>query len=193
MKRNGRKTKENVGNKKIVLAVFSILFILYLVMAYMLIHSRTIASLEAEKSVIEKLYVVIERNKDSIQEHNSHLKTEFIIRASSVALLVESDEEYERNPEKLQALADTLMVDEIHLFSSSGVIYGGTRPEYYGYSLYSGEQMGFFIPMLSDTSLSLCQDIVPNTAEGKMMMYAMVWRKDLKGMVEIGVSPKRLA
>ena len=30
MKRNGRKTKENVGNKKIVLAVFSILFILYL-------------------------------------------------------------------------------------------------------------------------------------------------------------------
>ena len=193
MKRNGRKTKENVGNKKIVLAVFSILFILYLVMAYMLIHSRTIASLEAEKSVIEKLYVVIERNKDSIQEHNSHLKTEFIIRASSVALLVESDEEYERNPEKLQALADILMVDEIHLFSSSGVIYGGTRPEYYGYSLYSGEQMGFFIPMLSDTSLSLCQDIVPNTAEGKLMMYAMVWRSDHKGMVQIGVSPKRLA
>lgn len=193
MRNKKRKSTNKKSNFSIIALVSSILFILYLVVAYMLFHSRTITSYEAEKSVIEKLYVVVERNKESIQDYNETLKEEFIIRASSVSYIIENSEDYENNPEKLNDLAKILMVDEIHLFSPSGVIVGGTRPEYYGYSLYSGEQMSFFIPLLSDQNLSLCQDIVPNTAEGKMMMYAMVWRKDLKGMVEIGVDPKRLA
>ncbi|MGN1188833.1 MAG: hybrid sensor histidine kinase/response regulator [Candidatus Ornithospirochaeta sp.] len=191
-----RKKKEKVQKRvslSIVLLIFLILFILYLVMAYMLFHSRTLASLEAGKSVIEKLYVVVERNNESIRDYNESLKDEFIIRASSVSYILENDESYENDTDKLKELAKILMVDEIHLFTPSGVIYGGTCPEYYGYSLYSGEQISFFIPMLSDTSLSLCQDISPNTAENKMMMYAMVWRSDQKGMVQVGVDPKRLA
>ena len=192
MKRKKEKTIKRI-NFSIVLLIFLIMFALYLVMAYMLFHSRSLASLEAEKSVIEKLYVVVERNKESIQDYNASLKEEFIIRASSVSYIVENDGGYEENPEKLKELAKILMVDEIHLFTPAGVIYGGTSPEYYGYSLYSGDQMAFFLPMLSDYSLSLCQDIMPNTAEEKMMMYAMVWRSDHKGMVQVGVDPKRLA
>ncbi len=83
-------------------------------------------------------------------------------------------------------------MDEIHLFDTAGAIYAGTVPAYFGYNVDSGEQMRFFKPMLSDRTLSLCQDVTPNTAEGKMMMYAMVWREDGQGLVQIGISPTRL-
>ena len=83
-------------------------------------------------------------------------------------------------------------MDEIHLFDTEGVIRGGTVPAYYGYNVDSGEQMRFFKPMLSDRTLSLCQDVTPNTAEGKQMMYAMVWREDGQGLVQIGLTPTRL-
>ena len=33
---------------------------------------------------------------------------------------------------------------------------------------------------------------MPNTATGKVVMYALVWREDRKGMVQIGQEPNRL-
>ena len=56
MKKNKREKRKSKFNAPIVVLVFTILLILFFVMAYMLFHSRSIASLEAEKSVIEKLY-----------------------------------------------------------------------------------------------------------------------------------------
>lgn len=52
--------------------------------------------------------------------------------------------------------------------------------------------MEFFIPMLEDRSLKLCQDIKPNTAEGKEMQYAAVWLEDGSGIIQIGMEPRRL-
>ncbi len=92
----------------------------------------------------------------------------------------------------MKKIAKLLEVDEVHLFDTKGFIYAGTNPEYYGFNFDSGEQMNFFKPMLSDHDLSLCQDVTPNTAEGKLMMYALVWREDKKGLVQIGLTPTRL-
>lgn len=61
--------------------------------------------------------------------------------------------------------------------------------KYFGLNFRSGEQMQFFLPMLSDRSLELCQDITPNTAEQKLMQYAAVWREDGEGIVQIGMTP----
>lgn len=76
--------------------------------------------------------------------------------------------------------------------SYGGCIVAGTNPEYFGYSFSSGEQMGYFKPMLTDKKLSMCQDMVPNTAEGKMMMYAIVWNSSGTAMIQIGITPSRL-
>ena len=34
--------------------------------------------------------------------------------------------------------------------------------------------------------------MVPNTAEGKMMMYAIVWNSSGTAMIQIGITPSRL-
>ena len=74
---------------------------------------------------------------------------------------------------ELQKIANLMAVDEIHLLDENGYIYSGSVPKYFGYNFDSGEQMAYFKPMLTDKSLTMCQDVTPNTSEGKEMMYAI--------------------
>ena len=47
-------------------------------------------------------------------------------------------------------------------------------------------------PCLRTKSLTMCQDVTPNTSEGKEMMYAITWNEDGTRLVQVGISPKRL-
>ena len=38
----------------------------------------------------------------------------------------------------------------------------------------------------------MCQDVTPNTAEGKNLMYAITWNEAGTRMIQIGIEPKRL-
>lgn len=46
--------------------------------------------------------------------------------------------------------------------------------------------------MLNNYDLTLCQDVTPNTAEAKEMMYAITWNESKTHMVQVGITPKRL-
>ena len=46
--------------------------------------------------------------------------------------------------------------------------------------------------MLKNKSLTMCQDVIPNTAEGMKMMYAITWNEDGNKMIQVGIEPKRL-
>ena len=46
--------------------------------------------------------------------------------------------------------------------------------------------------MLEDKSLTMCQDVTPNTSEAKEMMYAITWNEDGTKMIQVGIEPKRL-
>lgn len=141
---------------------------------------------------INQLREILKRNDDGESSLRDSLKDDYIIRAQACSYIIENANISEEDVPEMKKIAELLEVDEIHLFDLSGFIYAGTNPEYYGYNFDSGEQMSFFKPMLSDYNLSLCQDVTPNTAEGKQMMYALVWREDHKGLVQIGLTPTRL-
>ena len=49
-----------------------------------------------------------------------------------------------------------------------------------------------FKPMLENKSLTMCQDVTPNTSEGKSMMYAITWNEAGTRMVQVGIEPVRL-
>ena len=112
--------------------------------------------------------------------------------ARIAAYAIQAKPELQFDIDALLDLADLLQVDEIHLFSPDGEVFSGTHPEYYHYKFTSGSQMQFFLPMLTDHTLELCQDITPNTAEGKLMQYAAVWAPDNSMIVQIGVQPVRV-
>lgn len=135
---------------------------------------------------------VIDMNEKDLTEERDAFSELCIQKADMVAYFVEHEPDVTSDLGQIQELAKTMDVDEIHFFNKEGEIYTGTHPEYYGYTVYTGEQIGFFKQMLDDTTEKLCQDIMPNTAEGKEMQYAAVWLKDNSGFVQIGMRPERL-
>ena len=89
-------------------------------------------------------------------------------------------------------LAKLIKVDEVYVFNDKGVIINGSRSQYYGYSMDEGEQIAYFKPMLVNKKLRMCQDVTPNSAEGKPMMYAAVWDRERNFIVQVGITPERL-
>ena len=120
------------------------------------------------------------------------LKDDYIVRAKAASYIIDAKPQVERDVAELQKIANLISVDEIHLFDENGYIYSGSLPLYYGYSFDSGEQIAYFKPMLTDKSLTMCQDVTPNTSEKKEVMYAITWNEAGSRMVQIGITPTRL-
>ena len=52
--------------------------------------------------------------------------------------------------------------------------------------------MAFFKQILNNYELTLCQDVTPNMAQAKEMMYAITWNESKTHRVQVGITPKRL-
>ena len=142
--------------------------------------------------LLDRVIAVIDKNESSESEFVTSLKDDYIVRAKAISYIVDAKPEVEYDVDELQKIAGLMSVDEIHFIDDTGTIYSGSLPKYFGYSFDSGEQMAFFKQMLNNYDLTLCQDVTPNTAEAKEMMYAITWNESKTHMVQVGITPKRL-
>ncbi|WP_448909149.1 GGDEF domain-containing protein [Holdemanella biformis] len=142
--------------------------------------------------LLDRVIAVIDKNESSESEFVKSLKDDYIVRAKAISYIVDAKPEVEYDIDELQKIASLMSVDEIHFIDDTGTIYSGSIPKYFGYSFDSGEQMAFFKQMLNNYDLTLCQDVTPNTAEAKEMMYAITWNEAKTHMVQVGITPKRL-
>ena len=142
--------------------------------------------------LLDRVIAVIDKNESIESEFVKFLKDDYIVRAKAISYIVDAKPEVEYDVDELQKIAGLMSVDEIHLIDDTGTIYSGSLPKYFGYSFDSGEQMAFFKQMLNNYDLTLCQDVTPNTAEAKEMMYAITWNEAKTHMVQVGITPKRL-
>ena len=135
---------------------------------------------------------LIRSNENEKAELQASLKEEYISKAKALAYILEKDPALEADYDELCRVSALLGIDEVNIFDHDGLIAYSTVEDYVGFSIYSGGQIAFFEPMMTDHSLELCQDLTPNTKEGKLVMYAAVWRSDDDSLVEIGITPQRL-
>ena len=142
--------------------------------------------------LLDRVIAVIDKNESSEKQFVKSLKDDYIVRAKAISYIVDAKPEVEYDIDELQKIASLMSVDEIHLIDDTGTIYSVSIPKYFGYSFDSGEQMAFFKQMLNNYDLTLCQDVTPNTAEAKEMMYAITWNESKTHMVQVGITPKRL-
>jgi diguanylate cyclase (GGDEF)-like protein len=178
--------------KRIFIAAFAVVVVLLLLIESMIqIRSNRLQSKEAADLLIDQAGKIIANNKKEEKALTETLKETYITRAESVAYILDH-----RNGDAtladLKEIASLQKVDEIHIFDASGTIVAGTEPKYYGLNFDSGEQMRYFKKMLTDKSLKMCQDVTPNTAEGKPMMYAICWNDTGTNMIQVGIEPVRL-
>lgn len=188
MKRN---TKEVRIGKIVIMLVF-IVFLLVFFTYMVLIYNNKRNARKTCEVMLNQMCSILDKNQSAQDTLLESLKEEYTIRAKTVAYMLEHHPEAEYDVEELCKIAELMSIDEIHLFDETGTIYSGTLPDYYGYSLDSGEQIAYFKPMLEDKSLSMCQDVMPNTAESKSMMYAITWDSTGEKMVQVGIEPTRL-
>lgn len=132
---------------------------------------------------------ILAENELQLHMTKNDFKNSCLTRAKAAAYMVQQQPDIVKDSAELNRIAKLLQVDELHVFDKTGTIYAGTEPRYWGYQFQSGEQMQYFLPMLKDRSLELCQDMMPNTAENRLMQYAAVWQENGENIIQIGMTP----
>lgn len=135
---------------------------------------------------------ILNENQQELEKLEEEYRQTCLNHAETIAYIIQYNPTVLNSVSELRKIAGFVEVDEIHIFDTSGCIIAGTHPEYWGYTLDSGEQIAFFKPMLTDRSLKLCQDIMPNTAEGKLMQYSALWSENEKFIVQVGMEPVKV-
>ena len=188
-------SKQQVKNTKwgrIICLAFVVVVLALFLEAGILYNVNIKNANKTSQFFLKQAISVVEKNERTEKEMMRSLKEDYIVRAKAVSYIIDAKPEVENNLDELKKIAKLMAIDEIHLFDSKGKIYSGTVPKYYGYSFDSGKQMEYFKPMLRNKKRSMCQDVTPNTSEGKSMMYAITWNEAGTHMIQIGIEPIRL-
>ncbi len=144
---------------------------------------------ESANRIFRQMEQVLEENQKELEVLEADYSRTCLHNAEAIAYIIEDNPKVLESVDELRKIAEFVEVDEIHIFDTTGRIFTGTHPEYYDLTFASGEQIGFFEPLLEDKSLKLVQPIVPNTAEEKLMQYSALWSENGEFIVQIGMEP----
>ncbi len=175
--------------KKITLLMVGIILFISTVIQIFSMHQ---VRRQNAQQIFEQVGQILEENSRELDLVKEEYNAMCLNDARMVAYILEHNPEARDDVEELRKIAADVEVDEIHIFDTDGVIIGGTHPEYLGYSFDSGEQIGFFKPLLTDKSLELVQETTPNTAEGKLVQYSALWNEDGSFIVQVGMKPSNV-
>ena len=189
--REGVRVKKSIIKRLVLIIVVSMLVSLAL-NYYTRVKSAYGDELDNSQKLFWQIRQILKENEEDTEIARADFEQICLVRAKAAAYLVKYHPEMLDDQTEMKKVAGILQVDEFHIFDKDGNLYAGSEPKYFGLNFNSGEQMQFFLPMLQDKSLELCQEITPNTAEKKMMQYAAVWDEDGKEIVQIGMEPERV-
>ena len=150
--------------------------------------SNTIASQTKLEDVRSKLAA----NETNIAQLTKNLSQDNLVKARAFADILAADSSINGNTNKLNAVKDRLMVNELHIINENGIITSSTIDAYIGFDMKSGEQSNAFMVIANDPSIEIVQEPQRNVAEGIVMQYIGVARTDDKGLVQVGVRPEVL-
>lgn len=186
-----RTLKQMIGRYMQIVSLMIVAVTMVIIVIIQMLNEQHLARESAERTFYQMEQVLIE-NQQELEEAETEYKQTCLHNAQTIAYILERSPELLDDAEALETIAESVEVDEIHIFDKSGCIFAGTHPEYYGLTVESGEQIGFFKPLLADRSQQLVQEITPNTAEGKLMQYSALWSEKGEFIVQVGMEPGRI-
>ncbi len=164
--------------------------LILIVAAFLQIHMLQNQARENARSTFAQIEQTLKNNTQELEVITAKYRETCLLNAEAIAYMIQYHPEILGDIEELRRIARMMEVDEIHIFDDTGRIFTGSHPEYYNFTFETGEQIGFFAPLLTDKSLRLCQDITPNTAEGKLVQYSALWSADGQFIVQVGMYPE---
>lgn len=151
-------------------------------------RNNTASSRAKLEDVREKLV----SNEENIERLTNNLSEDNLAKTRAFADMLAADKTLARDTDRLNEIRDRLMVNELHIIDEDGIITSSTIDSYVGFDMKSGEQSNAFMVIVEDPSIEIAQEPQVNVAEGVVMQYIGVARKDGKGLVQVGVRPEVL-
>lgn len=139
-------------------------------------------------SVEEKLA----ENDAQIAQLTETLGQNNLAKSRAFAEILANDKSILESSQKLNEIKERLMVNELHVIDAAGIITHSTVDAYIGFDMNSGEQSAAFMVIADDPSIEIVQEPQQNAAEGILMQYIGVARKDAPGLVQVGIQPEVL-
>ncbi|MDE5892236.1 MAG: methyl-accepting chemotaxis protein [Acetatifactor sp.] len=151
-------------------------------------RSNMASSRDKLQDVKEKLV----SNEENIERLTNNLSEDNLAKTRAFADMLAADKTLANDTARLNEIKDRLLVNELHIIDEEGIITSSTIDAYVGFDMKSGEQSNAFMVIVDDPSIEIVQEPQVNVAEGVVMQYIGVARKDAKGLVQVGVRPEVL-
>lgn len=179
--------------KYVVVILTSAIFLILVIDVLLNKHTLENQQFNSFQAKIEQVTHTLENNRRELALLKNNLDKDYLIRAKAASYVVDRQEEVSMDVSKMKYLAELLDVDELHIIDENGIIASASVPQYVGIDMADDKQTRPFLDLLDSDSEDayLIQDPQPNAAEGKVMQYVGVARKDQKGVVQVGFEPKR--
>ena len=169
-----------------LLISLSVIFILQTVLTS---RTQRLQSQDKLETVREKLI----SNDEEIERLSTNVGENNLAKSRAFADILAADPSILDQPGKLDEICQRLMVDELHVIDEKGIITHSTVDAYIGFDMGSGEQSAAFLVINDDPSIEIVQEPQRNAAEGVVVQYIGVARKDAPGLVQVGIKPEILA
>lgn len=149
-------------------------------------------NISSSKSKLADAREKLADNEKNIAQLTEALGQNSLAKARAFADMLAAEPKIAGDDARLTEIKDRLMVNEVHIIDQKGIITSSTVPEYVGFDMTSGEQSNAFMVIVDDPSIEIVQEPQANAAEGIIMQYIGVARKDAEGLVQVGVRPEIL-
>lgn len=150
--------------------------------------TNTKSSLEKLESVKEKL----NSNQEEVDHLTENLGENSLAKTKAFAEMIRMQPSIINDKKKMDQIKEDLGVNELHVIDKKGIITHSTIDAYVGFDMGSGEQSAAFLKIVDDPSLEIVQEPQANAAEGTLMQYVGVARRDAEGLVQVGIRPEVL-
>lgn len=147
---------------------------------------------DSSHAKLEDVKAKLEGNQENIERLTQNLSEDNLAKTRAFADMIAADSSLSKDKAKMNETKERLMVNELHVIDENGIITESTIDAYVGFDMKSGEQSNAFMVIVDDPSIELVQEPQVNVAEGVVMQYIGVARKDAPGLVQVGVRPEVL-
>lgn len=147
------------------------------------------------KDSYDKLEAVKERlasNQEEVEHLTENLGENSLAKTTAFAEMIRMNPSFINDKKKMNQIKEDLMVSELHVIDAKGIITHSTVDAYVGFDMGSGEQSAAFLAIIDDPSMVIVQEPQMNAAEGTLMQYVGVARRDGAGLVQVGIRPEVL-
>ena len=135
--------------------------------------------------------IIFQRNVE-VSISRMELNKELLNKAKILADVIKQNPGFIQNNSALFDMAASLEVEEIHITDENGIIRWGTIATSYGLDLNYNDRMKPFLTALTDPNFELVQDPIVRGSDNALFQYAGVARKDKSGIIQVGVSGRKL-